>query len=155
MSNFCKADSVAWLHQQQGGQAMANSVVHFEIFTSDIPRAQQFYSQVFGWRFESAGFPDFFHIHMGVDGDPGLRLGALTKRHRQKAAAEASTNAFRCTISVKSIKDTVAALKAAGGTVRSSLTEIPHVGTVAEVADNDGNIFCLMQHVSGHPLAAR
>lgn len=134
---------------------MANSVVHFEIFTSDIERAQQFYSQVFGWRFESAGFPDFFHIHLGVDGDPGLRLGALAKRHRQKADPEASTNAFRCTIAVKSIKDTMAAVQAAGGTLRSSVTDIPHVGKVVEIADNDGNIFCLMQHVAGHPHAAR
>jgi predicted enzyme related to lactoylglutathione lyase len=88
---------------------MANSVVHFEIFASDLDQARQFYQQVFGWHFEPAGFPDFFHIHLGVDGDAGLRLGALAKRQRQKADAEASTNAFRCTISVKSLKDTLAA----------------------------------------------
>jgi uncharacterized protein len=134
---------------------MANSVVHFEIFASDLDRARQFYQQVFGWQFEPAGFPDFFHIHLGVDGDPGLRLGALAKRRRQKADAEASTNAFRCTISVKSIKDSLAAVQAAGGVARSSITDIPHVGMVAEVADNDGNIFCLMQHVAGHAMAAR
>jgi len=134
---------------------MANSVVHFEIFTSDIDRATQFYQQVFGWRFEASGFPDFFHIHIGVEGDSGLRLGALARRQRQKADPEASTNAFRCTISVKSIKDCMAAVQAAGGTLRSPVTEIPHVGKVAEVADNDGNIFCLMQHVSGHAMEAR
>jgi predicted enzyme related to lactoylglutathione lyase len=134
---------------------VANSVVHFEIFTSDIAKAQQFYQQVFGWRFESAGFPDFFHIHMGVDGDPGLRMGALAKRQRQKADPEASTNAFRCTIAVKSIKDTLAALQGAGGKLRSSITEIPHVGKVAEVTDDDGNVFCVMEHVPGHSHGAR
>ncbi len=134
---------------------MANSVVHFEIFTSDCEAGRTFYEQVFGWRFEASGYPDFFHIYLGIDGDPGLRMGALTKRHRQKAHAEASTNAFRGTIAVKSIKETMAAIQAAGGTLRSAVTEIPHVGQVAEVADNDGNIFCVMQHVPGHAQGAR
>ena len=28
---------------------MANSVVHFEIFASDVERARKFYERVFGW----------------------------------------------------------------------------------------------------------
>ena len=39
---------------------MANSVVHFEIFASDVERARKFYERVFGWKFEAAGPPDFY-----------------------------------------------------------------------------------------------
>ena len=134
---------------------MANSVVHFEIFTSDVERTRKFYEQVFGWRFEAGAYPDFYHIQAGAAGDPGLTLGLLAKRHRQVADREASTNAFRCTVSVKSLKDTLAAVQAAGGSLRSSITEIPPVGTVAEITDDDGNVLCLMEYVAGHPLAAR
>lgn len=134
---------------------MANSVVHFEIFASDVEATRKFYEQVFGWRFEVGGPPDFYFIHAGKDSDPGLHLGLLAKRGRQRADKEASTNAFRCTISVLSLSDTMAAVEAAGGSLRSSVTEIPQVGKVIEIADNDGNVSCILQYVSGHALAAR
>jgi predicted enzyme related to lactoylglutathione lyase len=134
---------------------MANSVVHFEIFAADVERTRRFYEQSFGWRFEPGGPPDFYHIHAGSDTDPGLRLGLLAKRGRERAAAEASTNAFRCTISVRSAKETMAAIEAAGGTLRSPLVDIPHVGQVAEFSDTDGNIACILQYVSGHTLEAK
>lgn len=134
---------------------MANSVVHFEIFSADVERTRRFYEQVFGWRFEAGNYPDFYHIRAGMNGDTGLRIGLLAKRHRQKADSEASTNAFRCTISVKSLKDTLAAVIGAGGTQRSAVTEIPHVGKVAEIGDDDGNVCCVMEYASGHELAAR
>jgi predicted enzyme related to lactoylglutathione lyase len=133
---------------------MANSVVHFEIFASDVEKTRKFYEQVFGWRFEAGPYPDFYHIYAGSEGDPGLTMGLLAKRHRQVADKEASTNAFRCTISVKSVKDAMAAVEAAGGTLRSPVTEIP-VGKVAEISDNDGNVMCLMEYPRGHALAAR
>ncbi len=134
---------------------MANSVVHFEIFASDVERARKFYEQVFGWRFEPMGPPDMYHIQAGKEADAGLKLGLMAKRGRPVADKEASTNAFRCTISVRSASETLAAITAAGGTVRSPVVDIPHVGKVAEFADTDGNITCIMEHVSGHPLAAR
>jgi len=31
---------------------MANSVVHFEFFATDVERARRFYERVFGWAFE-------------------------------------------------------------------------------------------------------
>lgn len=134
---------------------MANSVVHFEIFASDVERTRKFYEQVFGWRFEAGGPPDFYHIHAGTGADPGLKLGLLAKRGRPVADTDASTNAFRCTISVRSVSATMAAVEAAGGKVRSPVVEIPEVGKVVEIADTDGNIACILQYVAGHALAAK
>jgi predicted enzyme related to lactoylglutathione lyase len=134
---------------------MANPVVHFEIFAANVERTRRFYEEAFGWRFEPGGPPDFYHIQAGNEADPGLRLELLTKRGRERAAPEASTNAFRCTISVRSAKETMAAIEAAGGTLRSPLVDIPHVGQVAEFADTDGNIACILQYVIGHALEAK
>ena len=36
---------------------MAKSVVHFEIFASDVERTRKFYEEVFGWRFEAVVLP--------------------------------------------------------------------------------------------------
>ena len=132
---------------------MANSVSHFEIFANDVERARKFYERVFNWRFEIAGPPDFYLIVTGPESDPGLTHGLIAKR--QGSAAPGSLNAFRCTVSVLSISESVAAIEAAGGTLRSKVAEIPGVGKVIEFADTEGNVACVMQYEQGHPLAVR
>ena len=96
---------------------MANSVVHFEIFATNVERARAFYERAFGWRFEAGGPPDFYLLETGTESDPGLTRGLLAKR--SAAAAPGGINAFRCTISVRSIKDAMSAVEAAGGKLRS------------------------------------
>ncbi|HET7134110.1 MAG TPA: VOC family protein [Gammaproteobacteria bacterium] len=132
---------------------MANSVVHFEIFASDVERARKFYERVFGWTFEVAGPPDFYLISTGDPKDPGLTHGLIAKR--RGPSAEGSLNAFRVTIAVRSITQSMAAIEAAGGKLRSAATLVPDVGTVAEFADTEGNVACVMEHDNSHPLAAR
>jgi hypothetical protein len=132
---------------------MANSVVHFEIFASDVERARKFYERAFGWRFEVAGPPDFYLIVTGPPSDPGLKNGLIAKR--SGPAAEGSLNAYRCTIGVRSITESMSAVEAAGGKLRSSIAEIPDVGKVVEIADTEDNIVCIFEYVSGHPLAVK
>jgi predicted enzyme related to lactoylglutathione lyase len=132
---------------------MANSVVHFEIFASNVERARKFYERAFGWRFEVVGPPEFYLLTTGSAADPGLRHGLLAKR--SGPAAQGPLNAFRSTISVRSIEDAVAAVEGAGGKLRSSVVEIPDVGKVVEFADTEDNVACVLEYVPGHPLAAK
>ena len=132
---------------------MANSVVHFEIFASNVERARRFYEQAFGWRFESGGPPDFYHVYTGPDGDPGLTLGLMAKRRAE--ASQGAINAYRCTISVKSIDDSCKAITAAGGKLRSGVADIPGVGKVVEFADSEDNIVCVMEYEPHMPFAAK
>ena len=132
---------------------MANSVVHFEIFASDVERARKFYERVFGWQFEVVGPPDFYLIVTGPDADPGIKNGLIAKR--SGPAAQGSLNGFRCTITVRSIKESMSAVEAAGGKLRSPVVEIPQVGKVVEIADTEDNIACILEYVPGHALAAR
>ena len=131
---------------------MANSVVHFEIFATNVERAREFYERVFGWRFEAAGPPDFYLLSTGSGSGSGLTQGLLAKR--SGPAAPGPINAFRCTISVRSIKDAMAAVEKAGGKVRSAVAEIPEVGKVVEIADTEDNIVCLAEYLSSHSHAA-
>jgi predicted enzyme related to lactoylglutathione lyase len=132
---------------------MANSVVHFEIFASNVERARQFYERTFGWRFEAAGPPEFYLLNTGSTADPGLRHGLLAKR--SGPAAQGPLNAFRCSISVRSVKDSMAAVEAGGGKLRSAVVAIPEVGKVVEIADTEDNVVCLVEYVPGHPLEAK
>ena len=132
---------------------MANSVCHFEIFARDVERARGFYTQVFGWRFEAWGPPDVYLIHTGSDADPGVTHGLLA--WRDEARAEGGLNAFRCTVSVRSVEESAKAIEEAGGTLRSPVISVPHVGRLVEFADPDGNVACVMQYTDGHALAVR
>jgi predicted enzyme related to lactoylglutathione lyase len=130
---------------------MANSVVHFEIFASDVERTRKFYEQVFGWHFEVGGPPDFYHIVTGPGSERGLTRGLIAKR--RGPAADGPINSFRCTIRVTAIHEMTKTIEAAGGKMRSPVIDIPGVGKVAEFADSDGNIACVMEYISSHEFA--
>jgi hypothetical protein len=132
---------------------MANSIVHFEIFASDVERARRFYERVFGWTFEVGGGPDFYLIITGPTTDPGIRQGLIAKR--RGPAAPGALNAFRVTIAVTSITQSMSAIEAAGGKLRSAIVDIPQVGKVVEFADTEDNVACIFQYLDGHALAAK
>ena len=138
---------------ESSGGCVANSVVHFEIFATDVERARKFYERAFGWQFEAAGPPDFYLIVTSPEIDPGLKHGLIAKR--SGPAPEGPVNSFRCTISVRSIKESMSAVEAAGGKLRSPIVEIPGVGKVVEIADTEDNVACILEYLPGHALAAK
>jgi hypothetical protein len=129
---------------------MANSIVHFEIFATDVERARKFCERMFGWQFEVVGPHDFYLIVTSPDIDPDIRQGLIAKR--SGPAAQGPINSFRSTISVRSITETMSAVEAAGGK-RSPIVEIPDVGKVVEIADTEDNIVCLQQYMRGQRRA--
>ena len=131
---------------------MANFVCHFLVYADDLPRAQAFYSGVFGWRFEGWGPPDFFRILTGPQSDPGVSEGALFRR--EKPIGE-GVNGYRCSVSVVDIEASAAAVVAHGGKMRSDIVDLPGIGQVAEFSDTEGNVVCLTQYVPDYPLAAK
>ena len=128
---------------------MANHIAHFEIFASDVERARNFYERIFGWRFEIGGPPGMYLIVTGPPVEHGVSRGLIAKR--QGPAAQGAINGYRCTVSVASITETVAAIETAGGKLRSAIIDIPHVGKVVGFADTEDNIVCAMQYEPGLP----
>ncbi len=122
---------------------MPNNVLHFAVHADDLDRARQFYEEVFGWRFEAWGPPDFFRIHTGTPEDPGI-AGALEKRH-VPLEGESSTG-FTCTISVSDLAATQAAIEKHGGKIVFPEFEIPTVGRIVQFEDTEGNIVSAMQY---------
>ena len=126
--------------------AHANNVLHFAIHADDLERAREFYQQVFGWRFEDWGPPDFYRVHTGTAEDPGI-AGALQKR--QAELLNRGSTGFTCTVSVADIDDTKRSVTEHGGKITYS-GEIPTVGKLVSFEDTEGNIVCAMQY---EPLA--
>lgn len=122
----------------RGGQ-MANNLAHFSIHADDVKRAKKFYEDVFGWKFNPYGPPDFYQIQTGTNDNPGVR-GALQKRNLPKGIG------FECTISVESLDKIEVAIKKNGGRIVMERAQIPKVGTLIKFEDTEGNISCAMRY---------
>jgi predicted enzyme related to lactoylglutathione lyase len=110
---------------------MPDRPTHFEIPVDDPDRAEQFYSTVFGWTFERyPGAPSYYGMAGTGDTNPGIN-GALFQRTENSGTT--------ITMSVDSIEDSIAKIKAAGGSVLQDKMPIPSMGYFATCTDSEGN----------------
>jgi len=116
-------------------------VIHFEIRVDSPRRAIKFYTEVFGWKIDQWKGPqgpiDFWLVTTGKEPEPGID-GALAPRGHHP---EPTVN----TISVPSIDEYMAKIKAAGGQVLTPKMPIPTIGWFATCKDSEGNTFGIMQ----------
>lgn len=120
--------------------ARNNQIAHFAIHADDVERAKAFYAEVFGWRFEAWGPPDFYLIKTGEGG-----LHGALQRRREPVKGSGMTG-YECTIAVDSVDAAITAIEGAGGTITSPPFKIPSVGTVASFCDTEGNTACVMRY---------
>jgi len=120
-----------------------NTLAHFAINATDLDRAQRFYSQVFGWRFEAWGPPGFFMIKTADGADPGP-FGSLQQRHHP--AEGKGTGGFDCTIAVTSVAETAKKVTKAGGTITMPKMTINTVGHLIKFVDTEGNTLGAMEY---------
>ena len=123
--------------------AMANNIHHFSINADDVPRAQQFYAKVFGWKFEPWGPPGFFMIQTGTEKDRGIQ-GSLQGR-RELVKGQRMTG-FECTVSVDDVDAVAKAVEANGGKVIMPKVTIPTVGRLIFFQDTEGNVAGAMHY---------
>ena len=118
--------------------------VHFEIHASNPQAAIDFYSCLFGWSFNKWHGGDYWMIHTGPDGQPGIN-GGLIPRRGPLPESMAAMNAFVITVDVDNVDAAVAHALAAGGTAVVPKMAVPGIGWLAYLKDPDGNVFGVMQ----------
>jgi predicted enzyme related to lactoylglutathione lyase len=110
-------------------------VVHFEISSGDPAKAVNFYSEIFGWKFQKWDGPqDYWLVTTGPKEHAGINGGLLPGPVR-------TVN----TIDVTDLDATVNKITSRGGKVAMPKFEIPGVGHVAYCEDPEGNVFGLLQ----------
>jgi uncharacterized protein len=112
--------------------------VHFEIPAEDPQRATKFFTDVFGWTFNSWGNEDYFLATTGKEGELGID-GAVMKR---RDPAQPIVNS----IMVDSVDAYAEKLTAAGGQIVVPKMSVPNMGYVAYFKDTEGNIHGLWQN---------
>ena len=112
--------------------------VHFEIPAESPERAMQFYSNVFGWKFQKWEGPvDYWLIMTGDKSEPGIDGGLMPRRD----PAQPCVN----TVSVSNLDESLTTVDANGGKCVVPKMAIPGVGWLAYCKDTEGHIFGIMQ----------
>ena len=120
------------------------TIVHFDIASEDVPRAQKFYRDLLDWDFVSPpGMEGVYSLFetKGLDGKPGVP-GGLGKRGEPSQ---------RITVyfGVASVDEYMAKVVKAGGKVTSPKMPVPGFGYLVTCTDTEGNAFGLWQEDRG------
>lgn len=114
-------------------------ITHIDIPVADLAKAAAFYSGLFGWRIsEPPGF-EGYPMWSAPNGVSGGGLAPRSDDFRQP----------RSYVEVDSIEETVAAARAAGGTVAMAKAPITDTSWWAVIVDPDGNHIGLFEGVVG------
>lgn len=116
---------------------------HFAINADDMSRARCFYEDVFGWRFEPWGPPDFYQVKNAGSG----LLGAL--QARREIVPGVRVTGYETSFGVADIKATIAAIEAGGGRIAMRPYRIEGVGELIYFEDTEGNLVGAMQYDPG------
>jgi predicted enzyme related to lactoylglutathione lyase len=122
---------------------MPATLRHFAINADDVSRAKRFYGEVFGWRFDPWGPPDYYQVK---NAGAGL-LGALQER-RALVPGRRMTG-FETSFGVEDLKATIAAIEAGGGKIIMQPYRIEGVGELIYFEDTEGNLVGAMQYDPG------
>ncbi|MEO8722369.1 MAG: VOC family protein [Sphingobium sp.] len=105
--------------------------IWYELMTTDVAAAKEFYGNVAGWSFADNGQSALPYTHISAGDDQVGGLMALTG----EAAANGARPAWFGYIKVDDVDATVAAIVADGGTVHMPPTDVPVAGRIAMVTD--------------------
>ncbi len=118
-----------------------NNVAYFEIQSSDPAREAKFYESIFGWQFSlDKSIPiEYYRIQT-----PGSH-GGLLKRPVPTAVQGQGTNAFVCSIEVKSFDETSEIILKHGGAIALEKFAIPGKCWQGYFLDPDNNTFGIFE----------
>jgi predicted enzyme related to lactoylglutathione lyase len=121
-------------------------VIHFEIHAEQPERALQFYTSLFGWKFQKWEGPmPYWLFTTGEPGTPGID-GGMILRQGPPPAEKQAVNAYVCTIDTPNLDAFTTQTEKLGGKIVVPKMPIPGVGWLAYATDTEGNIFGMMQN---------
>ncbi len=111
---------------------------HFEIPAENVERAIDFYSTVFGWKFQKWDGPmPYWMITTGPESEPGINGGLLQRSDPSQPPVN--------TIVVEDLDKTLEAATAKGAKLAVPKMAVPGVGWLAYCLDTEGIMFGVMQ----------
>lgn len=127
------------------------SHIWYELLTTDLDAACDFYPRILPWTIEKSGMPGLdYRMVVAPEGRPDGGIGGM-----MTLPAEAPQQPlWMAYIGVDDVDATVEKIKAQGGSVHVPPTDIPNVGRFSMVADPQGVVFYVMTGVSPESSSA-
>ena len=116
------------------------TIVHFEIPSDNIERANKFYNGLFGWKAEKMPGPMEYWMFVTTTNEKGEPVagGGIMQRQQPR---QAITNY----IGVDSVAEYSKKVEKLGGKVKVPKTEVPDHGWFAVCTDTEDNTFALWE----------
>lgn len=125
-----------------GNPRLQGKFVWADLVTDDVPKAQKFYAQLFGWRFQAAG-----NYAIALNNDRPV-CGMFQRSRPSDQAARPRWFGYLSVGSVDKAQRTVINL---GGRVLAPAQEFSGRGQQAVFADPEGAVFGVIKSASGDP----
>jgi predicted enzyme related to lactoylglutathione lyase len=126
---------------------MVGNIAYFEVPVDDLERAKQFYSSVLGWQIKTMPMPNMPDYSGIKTGEPFsdkemsyLNVGGMVKRMMPNQP-------ITTYVEVKSVDETIAKAKEAGGKQMGETLVIPAVGRVAFLFDTENNVIGIWEPI--------
>ena len=127
------------------GQHQIGKFVWFDLLTEDVQAAQNFYKELFGWRFEaSAGSSDYAVIYSG-----NKPIGGIVGQENKDP--EVQETIWLVYLSVENVDRAVSAAKARYGKVLDDPMDVKGRGRMAVIQDPEGAQLVLIRSLGGDP----
>ena len=111
-------------------------IVHLEIPAHDLQAAEKFYSDAFGWQFQTDSM--YNYLMFQAEGGPGGGF-VKTSESTEGGSIHYKPDSILVYISTDDIDTSLAKVESLGGKALVPKTEIPHVGWFAIFTDPTGN----------------
>ncbi len=111
---------------------MRNTLNWFDIFVTQMPRAQAFYEQTLGIKLKNEAFGGEAHALFNDEG----QTGALVKRESRKPSAEGTLVYLNCNGKLDAV---LARVEKAGGKILMPKKDIGPPGFISVISDTEGN----------------
>jgi predicted enzyme related to lactoylglutathione lyase len=119
-------------------------VMHFEIPAENMPRAQKFYKNVFGWRIKKVPQMEYYMASTVESDKKGMpkKVGAINGALMEK---DKNAKAPVLVITVRSVNSHLKKIERSGGKVVMEPQKVEGMGIYARVQDTEGNVIGIWQ----------
>lgn len=131
---------------------LPGKIIWHDLITDTPAASEAFYSELFGWEFESVGigFGSIASANYKLIRHDGRLIGGMIDQNRLDTDEDISQ--WVVLLSTDDLERSVGIVADAGGTVFTPPTALADRGRIAVVADPQGALFALLETKDGDPL---
>ena len=118
---------------------MANPFVHVELHTSDLPRAREFYTKLFGWKLQDVPMPGGGGTYTMID------VGGGTGGGMMKSPMPGTPPQWLAYVGVDDIQTSTKKARELGAKIVADVMEVGEFGWMSVITDPTGATLAMWQ----------